>query len=136
MEFLFLVCTDSTAPEYRAEEDNIEEWWDEVVRRGMTLAGDRLRPPADATTVRVRDGALAVTDGPFVETKDYIAGFDLLKCADLDDAIDIASRHPMARFGQIEIRPVWPLGPEVAAGDSAGNAAGKPAGDAAEPAQA
>jgi len=123
MDFLFLVCTDSTAPEYRAEEDNIEQWWDEVVRRGMTLAGDRLRPPADATTVRVRDGAVSVTDGPFVETKDYIAGFDLLRCADLDDAIDIASRHPMARFGQIEIRPVWPLGPEVAAGSAAGDKA-------------
>jgi hypothetical protein len=118
MEFLFLVCTDSTAPAYRAEEDNIEEWFDEVVRRGMTLAGDRLRPPADAATVRVRDGAVTVTDGPFVETMDYIAGFDLLKCADLDDAIDIASRHPMARFGQIEIRPVWPLDAEPAPAES------------------
>lgn len=127
MEFLFLVCTDSTAPEYRAEEDNIEQWGDEVVRRGMSLAGDRLRPPADATTVRVRNGAVMVTDGPFVETKDYIAGFDLLKCADLDDAIDIASRHPMARFGQIEIRPVWPLGPEAAADDSADDSAGNAA---------
>jgi hypothetical protein len=140
MDFLFLVCTDSTAPEYRAEEDNIEQWWDEVVRRGMTLAGDRLRPPADATTVRVRNGAVSVTDGPFVETKDYIAGFDLLRCADLDDAIDIASRHPMARFGQIEIRPVWPLGPEVAAGDSASTSAStstdNSAGDTTEPAGA
>jgi hypothetical protein len=126
MDFLFLVCTDSTAPEYKAEEDNIEEWGDEVVRRGMSLAGDRLRPPADATTVRVRNGAVGVTDGPFVETKDYIAGFDLLRCKDLDDAIDIASRHPMARFGQIEIRPVWPLGqePEAAAADTAGSAKG------------
>jgi hypothetical protein len=112
MQFLFLVCTDSTAPEYKAEEDNIQEWVDEVVRRGMSLAGDRLRPPADAATVTVRDGAVSVTDGPFVETKDYIAGFDLLECADLDDAIDIASRHPMARFGQIEIRPIWSLGLE------------------------
>ncbi|HEU0207232.1 MAG TPA: YciI family protein [Pseudolysinimonas sp.] len=123
MEFLLLICTDSTAPEHRAEEDNIEEWWDEVVRRGMSLAGDRLRPPVDATTVRVRNGAVSVTDGPFVETKDYIAGFDLLTCADLDDAIDIASRHPMARFGQIEIRPVWPLGLEVPAGEAAQDAA-------------
>jgi hypothetical protein len=112
MDFLLLVCTDSTAPAYRAEEDNIEEWMDEVVSRGMSRVGDRLRRPADATTVRVRDGALSVTDGPFVETKDWIAGFDLLTCKDLDDAIDIASRHPMARFGQIEIRPVWPLEPE------------------------
>ena len=116
MDFLLLVCTDSTAPAYRAEEDNIEEWMDEVVRRGMSRVGDRLRRPADATTVRVRDGVLSVTDGPFVETKDFIAGFDLLTCADLDDAIDIASLHPMARFGQIEIRPVWPLESESAQG--------------------
>ncbi|MEO6532307.1 MAG: YciI family protein [Pseudolysinimonas sp.] len=126
MEFLLLVCTDSTAPEYRAEDDNIEEWMDEVVRRGMSRVGDRLRRPADATTVRVRDGAVSVTDGPFVETKDWIAGFDLLECADLDDAIDIASRHPMARYGQIEIRPVWPLRPEpeAAATTSAGSSEG------------
>lgn len=110
MEFLFLVCTDETAPAYVAEEDNIEEWGGEIDRRGIGKAGDRLRPPADATTVRVRDGKLLIADGPFVETKDYIAGFDLLDCADLDDAIEIASRHPMAKFGQIEIRPIWPIG--------------------------
>lgn len=111
MEFLFLVCTDSTAPAYVAAEDNIEQWVEEVERRGMGRAGDRLRPPADATTVRVRGGKVILADGPFAETKDYIAGFDLLECTDLDDAISIASKHPMARFGQIEIRPLWPLMP-------------------------
>jgi hypothetical protein len=110
MEFLFLICSDSTAPEYQPAEDNIEEWVGEVERRGIGKAGDRLRLPADATTVKVRGGKISVADGPFAETKDYIAGFDLVECADLDDAIDLASRHPMARFGQIEIRPVWPLG--------------------------
>jgi hypothetical protein len=48
------------------------------------------------------------TDGPFAETKERIAGFDLLECADLNMAIEIASKHPMARFGKIEIRPFWP----------------------------
>ena len=110
MEFLFLVCTDTTAPAYNEAEDNIEEWGAEIERRGIGRAGDRLRPPADATTVRVRDGKVGVFDGPFTETKDYIAGFDVLDCDDLDDAIAVASRHPMAKFGQIEIRPVWPLG--------------------------
>ena len=110
MEFLFLVCTDETAPAYVAEEDNIEEWVAEINRRGIGKAGNRLRPPADATTVRLRDSKVVIADGPFAETKDYIAGFDLLECADLDDAIEIASRHPMARFGQIEIRPIWPIG--------------------------
>ncbi|MEP6843988.1 MAG: YciI family protein [Pseudolysinimonas sp.] len=109
MEFLFLVCTDSTAPEYVAAEDNIEQWVEEVERRGIGRAGDRLRPPADATTVRVREGKVILADGPFAETKDYIAGFDLLECTDLDDAISIAAKHPMAKFGQIEIRPLWSL---------------------------
>jgi len=90
MDFLFLVCTDSSAPEYRAEEDNIEQWWDEVVRRGMTLAGDRLRPPADATTVRVRNGAVTVTDGPFAETKDLIAGWMIIDVDSYDRAIALA----------------------------------------------
>ena len=71
--------------------------------------GDRLRPPADAKTVRRRDGKVTVTDGPFAETHEWIAGFDILECADLDEAIELASRHPMATSGIIELRPAWPL---------------------------
>jgi hypothetical protein len=110
MEYMLLICTDPSAPEYVAAEDNIEEWFTDLERRGIHKGGDRLRPPADATTVKVRDGQLSVTDGPFAETKEWMAGYDLLECADLDEAIGIAAKHPMARFGQIEIRPVWPLG--------------------------
>jgi hypothetical protein len=61
-----------------------------------------------ATTVRRRRGKVLVTDGPFAETKEWIAGFDILDCANLDEAIDIAATHPMTRFGRIEIRPFWP----------------------------
>jgi len=71
--------------------------------------GDRLRPPEDATTVRWRRGEVLVTDGPFAETREQIAGYDVIDCADLDEAIEIASKHSMARFGRIEIRPFWPL---------------------------
>ena len=60
-------------------------------------------------TVRVRAGKTLVSDGPFAESKEWIAGFDLLDCASLDEAIAIASRHPMARFGSIELRPFWPI---------------------------
>ncbi len=60
-------------------------------------------------TVRVRSGELLVTDGPFTESKEWICGFDLLECADLDEAIDIASKHPQARGGRLELRPIWPL---------------------------
>ena len=73
------------------------------------MLGDRLRPVEDATTVRVRSGELLVTDGPFAESREWIAGFDILDCEDLDEAIEIASRHPMARMGRLELRPFWPL---------------------------
>ena len=64
-----------------------------------------LAPPAAATTIRVRDGELLVSDGPFAETKEVIAGYDLLECADLDEAIEVARTHPMARAGRLELRP-------------------------------
>lgn len=110
MQFILFVCTDPTAPEYVAAEDNIEEWAADVERRGVHRGGDRLRPAGDAKTVTVRDGKVNVVDGPFAETREMIAGFDVLECRDLDEALEIASKHPMARFGKIEVRPFWPLG--------------------------
>ena len=84
----------------------IEEWLAEGERRGLRKQGDQLRPPRDATTVRVRNGELLITDGPFTESQEWIAGYDIIDCADLDEAVVDVSRHPMARFGRIEIRPV------------------------------
>jgi len=105
-----MVCIDPTE---NIEPDSgghtIEQWVEEMDGRGIRLLGDRLRPPSDATTVRVRGGELGLTDGPFVETKEFMGGFDILECADLDEAIEVASKHPMAREGMIEIRPFWPL---------------------------
>jgi hypothetical protein len=80
-----------------------------MTERGVSIAGERLRPPEDASTVRVRGGQVLVTDGPFIEAKEFIAGFDILECRDLDEAIEVASKHPMARFGTLELRPFWPL---------------------------
>jgi len=79
----------------------------ELDRRGAGRGGARLRPVADATTVRVRDGEMLVSDGPFAETKDFIGGLDIIECADLDEAIELAARHPYASSGCIEVRPVW-----------------------------
>ena len=87
----------------------IEEWVDETYGQGSATDGDRLRPPADAKTVRRRNGKVTVTDGPFAETHEWIAGFDLLECDTLEEAIEIATRHPMATHGTIELRPAWPL---------------------------
>jgi hypothetical protein len=109
MQYVMFVATDPEAEPFVAAEDTVGEWVEEVDARGVHVFGQRLRPVEDATTVRVRSGQLLVTDGPFTESKEWIAGLDILECRDLDEAIEIASRHPMARFGRIELRPVWPM---------------------------
>lgn len=78
---------------------------------GKLIRGEPLHPVATATTVRVRDGKLSVTDGPFAETKEQLAGFYLVDAQDLDEAIRIAARIPPARSGSIEVRPVRELDP-------------------------
>ena len=107
MRYIMFVCVDPAGETYVPEEDNIDEWVAEMDRRKVRLLGNRLKGPENATTVCRRKGKVLVTDGLFAETKEWIAGFDLLECGDLDEAIEIASRHPMARFGRIEIRPLW-----------------------------
>jgi len=108
MEYMFFICVDPEAPEMVPEENNAGEWVAELTASGARRTGHRLRDPDDATTVRVRDGQLLVSDGPFAETKEWVAGFDVITCADLDEAVQIAAKHPMAKFGRIEIRPFWP----------------------------
>lgn len=109
MRYMMFVATD-TSPDPDPEQPlEIEEWFTEVNKRDAWVMGERLRPTADATTVRVRSGELLVTDGPFTESKEWIAGFDILECEDLDQAIEIASKHPMARGGRLELRPFWPM---------------------------
>lgn len=82
-------------------------WLEEVIRRGIDLHGSRLRPTADATTVRVRGGQMLVSDGPFAETKEQVGGYDVLECASVEEAVEWASKHPTALIGAIEVRPLW-----------------------------
>jgi hypothetical protein len=77
-----------------------------VKDRGAYLGGEALEPSASATTVRVRDGKVSTTDGPFAETKEQLGGYYLLDCADLDEAINLAGKIPGARSGAIEVRPI------------------------------
>ena len=107
MQFLMLVWDDPTAEAYVPAEDNIEAWVTENDAAGRRRAGDRLQAPQDGRTVRVRSGKLQVTEGPFIETQEQIAGFYLLDCVDLDEAVKVASTHPLARFGTLEVRPFW-----------------------------
>jgi hypothetical protein len=80
-------------------------WIEEMDRRGVRLLGRELDLPQTGVTVRVRDGETLVTDGPFAETKEFVAGFDLLECADLDEAIEVMARSPVSLYHPIEIRP-------------------------------
>jgi hypothetical protein len=111
MKYLLLICSDENielTPEEQAEiGPTMDAWLKDVDGRGVRLIGNQLRPVSDATTVRMRGGDVLVADGPFAETKEQIAGFDIIECADLDEAIDVASRHAVARFGSIEVRPFW-----------------------------
>ncbi len=103
MKYLMLVCVDEDV------EQSVDPtpWVEEMEGRGVRRLGHRLRPVRDSTTVRVRDGEVLIADGPFAETKEQIGGFDILDCADLDEAIEVASKHPSATFGLLELRPIW-----------------------------
>jgi hypothetical protein len=107
VKYLLLICTDETFQVDDPAELDPTAWVDDMDRRGVRIFGDRLRGADDATVVRVRGGELLVTDGPYAETKEQIGGLDIIECADLDEAITVASKHPMARFGMIEVRPFW-----------------------------
>ena len=104
MRFLMFVLDD---PDLVGTTDESAVPWVEEAK-GRRLEGDRLRPVSDATTLWPKDGGgTFVSDGPFAETKEQICGYDILECADLDEAVELAARHPMAKLGAIELRPVW-----------------------------
>jgi hypothetical protein len=84
---------------------------DGLRERGVMVAGEALQPINTATTVRVRNGKVSVTDGPFAETKECLAGFYLIEARDLNDAIQVATKIPPVREGSIEVRPVRELAP-------------------------
>jgi hypothetical protein len=85
---------------------------DGLRKSGLLVAAEALEPVNTATTVRIRNGRMSVTDGPFAETKEQLAGFYLIEARDLNDAIQVASKIPPAREGSIEVRPVRQLDPE------------------------
>jgi hypothetical protein len=84
-----------------------EDFTKSIIQSGNFKAGDRLQPVSTATTVRVKDGKTLTTDGPFAETREQLGGYYLVEAKDLDAAIGIAARIPGARYGSIEVRPIW-----------------------------
>jgi hypothetical protein len=112
MKYMLLICAEediTLTEEQQAEmQKDTEAWVADTEARGVRLAGSRLRPVSDASTVRVRDAQVLIVDGPFAETKEQIAGFDIIECANLDEAVEVAAKHPISRNGAIEVRPFWP----------------------------
>jgi hypothetical protein len=80
-----------------------------IVQSGAFKSADRLRPVNTATTVRVREGKTLTTDGPFAETREQLGGYYLVEAKDLDAAVGIAAKVPTARYGSIEVRPIWTM---------------------------
>ena len=113
MRYLLLICNDEANDQARSAEEasaylaEYGAFGDEMGRRGVLEGGARLRPIADATTVRVRGGDVVTSDGPFAETKEQMGGYYVVDCKDLDEAIEIASKIPAAVEGSIEVRPIW-----------------------------
>ena len=109
MEYLLLVYIDKSF-DFKSEDaatlgPDVLAWVEEMDGRGIRVHGSALAPMRDAMTVRLRGGTVEVAYGPSEGTGEYIAGFDILACADRDQAIEVASKHPIARFGRIELRP-------------------------------
>jgi hypothetical protein len=114
MKYLLLICWDSERMDAQAEPDPGEPqpdegfpWVDDLQARGIWITGDQLLPPRRARSVRVRGGRALVTDGPFVETKEAVGGFDLIECGSLEEAVEIAASHPVAESGTVEVRQLW-----------------------------
>jgi hypothetical protein len=114
MTYLLLICVGETVqltPEENASMGPAtESWVAEMEARGVRKEGAPLRGVREAATVRVRDGEVLVSDGPFAETKEQIAGYDVVECSDLAEAIEVAAKHPVAPFGTVEVRPFDPGG--------------------------
>jgi len=108
MKYLCLVYMDEESLDAMPDRDCIA--FEESVRKsGRHIAGEALQRVATATTVRVRDGRVSLTDGPFAETKEQLAGFYLIDAKDLDDAIQVAAKIPPARLGGVDVRPIKDL---------------------------
>jgi hypothetical protein len=111
-QYMLLVYEEEVDPAVQADREKELPVFAELHRSlreaGLLVGVQRLRSVDSATSVRVRDGRTEITDGPFAVTKEVLAGYYILECADLDEALGHASRLPMARWATIEVRPMMP----------------------------
>jgi len=115
MRYLFLIYLDEArfaAMPQRAQDrfvNDMLDYDDDLRAEGHYITADALRPPSEATTVRCWNGALSTTDGPFMETKEHLSGIIMVEARDLNVAIALAARMPLATVGSIEVRPITVL---------------------------
>ena len=131
MKYLCLICAE-VVMEQMLEVDaqqhfqEYEEFTRAIKRSGHFIGANRLQPAATATTVRVRNGKVSVTDGPFMETKEQFGGYYLIEALDLNEAIQVAAKIPGARFGCVEVRPIVEDAQTVALGFDIAQVSDKP----------
>lgn len=109
MKYMLLIYGEEQAEDFDGSEAAFEPWMkysQDAAEAGVLEGGAGLHPTSTATTVRVRDGEVVTTDGPFAETREQLGGYYLLECADLDEALAWASRIPSVTEGSVEVRPV------------------------------
>lgn len=104
MKYLLLIAVPEAEDTPDVVPPGCGTWSEDTARRGVMRSTSQLRPHQEATTVRVRDEKVQLSDGPYTEAKEVIAGYALIDCADLDEAVDVAARHPVASYGAVEIR--------------------------------
>jgi hypothetical protein len=112
MQYLLLIYSAETDEQNQDQAKimaDYGEFTQGIIQSGAFKGADRLRPVSTATTVRLRDGKTLTTDGPFAETREQLGGYYLVEAKDLDEAVGIAAKVPTARYGSIEVRPIWAM---------------------------
>jgi hypothetical protein len=110
VRYMLMLCGEDSSAEVAPDDAFMvacKAWNEQMQRRGVLRGVEGLRPPDEARTVRVRAHQVLLSDGPFAETKEQIGGYCLVECANEDEAVELASKHPWARIGMIEVRPLW-----------------------------
>ncbi len=107
MQYLLMICHDDTFTPSETLVSDIGAWIKEMESRGVRVYGNPLRPANDGITLRVRQGNLQRTNGPFVNSEEKMCAYELIECRDLEEAVSVASQHPMASVATIEVRPIW-----------------------------
>ena len=107
MKFLLIISHDDLFVPTDSLINDIGVWIKKMEQRGVRVYGNPLCPPVKAATVRVRDGKIKVKKGPFANSKEKMCAYELIECSSFEQAIEFASRHPMATAATIEVRQVW-----------------------------